>query len=50
MIIGSGRGRQFRPRVVVLEFNAGCGPMAATMCYKPDYRLYFSVIGDGFTG
>jgi hypothetical protein len=29
-----------RPRVVVLEFNASCGPeVAATMSYKPDYRL-----------
>src|SRR5262249_24115519 len=28
-----------RPRVVVLEFNAECGPeVAATMSYKPDYR------------
>ncbi len=28
-----------RPRVVVLEFNASCGPeVAATMSYNPDYR------------
>lgn len=28
-----------RPRVVVLEFNAGCGPdVAATMSYRPDYQ------------
>jgi hypothetical protein len=33
-----------RPRVVVLEFNASCGPeVAATMSYKPDYRLDYSV-------
>jgi hypothetical protein len=29
-----------RPRVVVLEFNSGCGPeVAATMSYKPDFRM-----------
>jgi hypothetical protein len=34
-----------RPRVVVLEFNASCGPeVAATMSYKPDYRLDYSVM------
>ena len=28
-----------RPRIVVLEFNANCGPeVEATMSYKPDYR------------
>lgn len=28
-----------RPRVVVMEFNGGCGPdVAATMSYKPDYQ------------
>jgi len=33
-----------RPRVVVLEFSAGCGPeVAAAMSYKPDYRLDYSV-------
>jgi hypothetical protein len=33
-----------RPRVVVLEFNASCGPeVAATMSYKADYRLDLSV-------
>jgi hypothetical protein len=33
-----------RPRVVVLEFNGSCGPeVAATMSYKPDYRLDLSV-------
>jgi hypothetical protein len=33
-----------RPRVVVLEFNASCGPdVAAAMSYNPDYRLDYSV-------
>jgi hypothetical protein len=28
-----------RPRVVILEFNAACGPaVSATMSYNPDYR------------
>jgi hypothetical protein len=34
-----------RPRVVVLEFNASCGPeVAAAMSYKPDYRLDYAVM------
>ena len=33
-----------RPRVVVLEFNASCGPeVAAAMSYRPDYRLDYGV-------
>jgi hypothetical protein len=29
-----------RPRIMVLEFNANCGPeVAATMSYNPDYRI-----------
>lgn len=32
-----------RPRVVVLEFNASCGPhIAASMSYKSDYQLDYS--------
>ena len=33
-----------QPRVVVLEFNAACGPeRAVTIEYQPDFRLDFSV-------
>jgi hypothetical protein len=32
------------PRVVVLEFNAGCGPdVSVTMSYRPDFRLDYAV-------
>ena len=32
------------PRVVVLEFNAGCGPdVSVTMSYQPDFRLDYTV-------
>jgi len=32
------------PRVVVLEFNAGCGPdVSVTMSYQPDFRLDHTV-------
>jgi hypothetical protein len=32
------------PRVVVLEFNAACGPeRSVTMSYKPDYRMDLTV-------
>ena len=32
------------PRVVVLEFNAACGPeRTMTISYQPDFRLDFSV-------
>jgi hypothetical protein len=32
------------PRVVVLEFNAGCGPdVSVSMSYEPDFRLDYSV-------
>jgi hypothetical protein len=31
------------PRVVVLEFNAGCGPdVSVTMSYQPDFRLDYT--------
>jgi hypothetical protein len=32
------------PRVVVLEFNAGCGPdVSISMTYQPDFRLDYTV-------